>query len=646
MAIKLLSQNLINQIAAGEVIERPSSVIKELMENSIDAGATEITVHIIDAGKSFISISDDGCGMDKESLELCVLSHATSKLSSENLFDIHTFGFRGEALPSIASVSRLSISSAQDNNGSSEAWRLQMEGPNNLGLSPIARSRGVTIEVRDLFFATPARLKFLKSDSSESDSCRDVFNRTALAFSRISFRFIEGNKEKLFYAKTDDLHKRVQDVFGETFRKNIFEINAQRDGFRLRGYIGVPTFNKSSTSYQYFFVNNRFVKDKVFASALKSAYSGLTPHGRYPVAILFIDLPHTDVDVNAHPAKIEIRFRDAEKVRFFLVSELKRALSSFGANHPTTELMDNFYSKKSSGSGNQHNVNRHSEDASADTATSYPSKENFSGHSYSPRPASTSHVSNNITHTKSATLKQTDCAPIHAAATSSIDSTIANNLADVELSSPDENRAIGADELLISEQKSGENISLGNAISQINNTYIVAERDGDLIIVDQHAVAERLMLEQLKKNLRLESQNLLMPEVCQLTSSQVELLKTNNELLLKLGMYVEILATDLVVINSVPAMLETSDAKALLLDIVDELSSFGDVYSIEQKIHSILSSISCHSSLRAGKKMSREEMNCLLQKMENATNIAQCCHGRPAYLTIRLKDLNKFFERS
>ncbi|MDR0753666.1 MAG: DNA mismatch repair endonuclease MutL, partial [Holosporaceae bacterium] len=303
MKIQLLSQNLINQIAAGEVIERPSSVIKELMENALDAGANEIVVKVIDAGKSFISVSDNGYGMSCESLKLCVLSHATSKLNSENLFDIHTFGFRGEALPSIASISRLSITSMDG--ASSEAWTISMEGAREPRISPANCKCGTVVEVRDLFFATPARLKFLKSNVAELDYCYDVFRRLALAFPEITFKFFDNDREKFFYSKTNNIRQRTYDVLGNSFGENTFEVKAEKDKLKLHGFIGVPTFNKTSSSYQHFFVNKRFVKDKNFVYILKSAYSGLVPSGRYPVAVLLLEMPYNEVDVNAHPAKIE-----------------------------------------------------------------------------------------------------------------------------------------------------------------------------------------------------------------------------------------------------------------------------------------------------------------------------------------------------
>ncbi|GHU16106.1 DNA mismatch repair protein MutL [Alphaproteobacteria bacterium] len=631
MTIRLLSQNLINQIAAGEVIERPSSVIKELIENSIDAEASEISVSIIDAGKSFISIEDNGIGMDKESLEMCVMSHATSKLTAENLFNIHTFGFRGEALPSIASISRLSISSAQAS--SSEGWLMQLEGQNNLGISPINRKTGTTIEVRDLFFATPARLKFLKSDSYESDSCQAIFHRMALAFHDVGFRFFDSNKEKLHYEKAGTLPRRIQDIFGEEFFKNLFEVCVGKGPLKLYGFIGVPTFNKASGNSQYFFVNERYVKDKVFASALRSAYAGLVPQGRYPVAILFLNVPYDEVDVNAHPTKVEIRFRDSEGVRFFLASELKKALCACHTGTSVTVVAPR--------------AQTHAESASKSKMA--PVYNTVVAPRAFPFVNPASKIA--LVHAETGSEAENESSVTLALKTALAHTAEGNkeeNGSNVTLEENGSNVTLEENEssVTLEENESSVTLVFGNALAQIGNTYIVAENEDGLVIVDQHAVAERITMERLKQNLSLESQNLLIPEVCNMTESDVDIIEKNNDLLIKLGIYVEKLSNDLIVVNAVPAILETCDAKSLILDIVDELSAFGDTYTIDEKIHKVLATISCHGSLRAGKSLTIHEMNCLLRQMEKTLNIAQCCHGRPSYITIDMKKLNKFFERS
>ncbi len=612
--IKILPQNLINQIAAGEVIERPSSVIKELMENAIDAGATEINIKIINAGKSFISVSDNGIGMDKDSLQLCILSHATSKLSNENLFDIHTFGFRGEALPSIASIARVSITSSNSN--TNEAWCLQSNGKEQCSILPSTRIRGTTVEVQDLFFATPARLKFLKSDATESDACLQTFNRIALAFNKIFFTFQEDNKKIISYPIEDNLNQRIYNVFGTTFFENVFPINIKQDNFLLSGVIGVPTFNKSSSLYQYFFVNNRFVKDKIFTAALKVAYSGLVPHGRFPVAILFFSLPYSDVDVNAHPTKTEIRFRNSDKVRSFLITELKKAISSFGSKKSTTEVINNFcdniYTRNFSDKNTTSCVSSNFSKIVRNNA------KDFSASIYQPHKIDNYHL---------AESKNTD-------ANNSYKAYDLNNL------SVQKNI-----EQIVFEQDTSNEINLGNPLYQIANTYIVAANNDNLIIVDQHATAERITLEKLQSFSKLESQNLLLPEMYPIKQSQLELLEKNKELINKFGIIYETLTPDMIMIQALPSILGHCEVKPLINDVLDELETFGNVQSLQEKIQLMLSTISCHGSLRAGKKLSIEEMNSLLRQMEKTPNIAQCCHGRPSYIMINYKILNKFFER-
>lgn len=602
MRIKLLPQNLVNQIAAGEVIERPASVLKELIENAIDAGADKIVVKVINAGKSFISVTDNGSGMDAESLKMCIMSHATSKLSDDNLFNIHTMGFRGEALPSIVSISRMSItSSIDDENG----HKIQLEGPSCTDFSPVACSKGTTVEVRDLFFSTPARLKFLKSDFVEMDHCYMIFNRIALANPHVTMELRDEKRARLHYDKTDDLQKRVSDVCGEQVHKNIFKTDKQLGDMHLYGFLGVPTFNKASNEHQYFFVNNRFIKDRIFFAALKSAYSTLVPTGRHPVAILYLDIDPTSIDVNVHPKKTEIRFRNEDKVRNFIIPTLRDALFSYGSAKVSTQLVDKFIEDTSScnvmdrvfGTGSPDNI----------------AKKSFRDYG----------------NAIAALSRGVSIREIKAASTPKI------------IEQPK-----SAPQIFDTVAPKKEENFLGDAVCQIHDTYIVAVNNDDLIIVDQHAAAERITLEKLQRNLTLESQNLLMPEVCNLTASQVECMEKNRDFLISLGIHYEKLGANRIVVNSLPALLETSDAQQIIEDISDELTTFGDSYSLEEKVHRILSTISCHGSLRANHMLSKEAMNSLLRQMERTPNIGQCCHGRPSYVVLSLKDLNKIFERS
>lgn len=631
--IKLLSQNLINQIAAGEVIERPASVIKELVENAIDAGATEVEVKIQDAGKSLISVSDNGCGMDKNSLKLCILSHATSKLSNENLFDIHTFGFRGEALPSMVSIARVSITSSDNDNG--EAWRLNTEGKENQELEPKSRAKGTTVTVKDLFYATPARLKFLKSDTTESEACNQTLNRIALAFRNVSFTLYDKGKKKFTYEATDSLKQRIKDIFGETFSENLFEVKIERGRYSLYGFVGVPTFNKSSSNYQYFFVNNRFVKDKIFALALRSAYSGLVPSGRYPVAILFLDMPHDEVDVNAHPAKTEIRFKEIEMVRGFLISSLKKLITAFGASRPSTEVVNSVFQTNNNYDNSDLKDSQQTpswnllqnQDSSLRYFQNYENKKKL-------------HDSGIFAPQKRESSLKHDFEKI-SPAMSFGNLKLKEDSVEIE---PKQN-----DIPEISEQpteNSESKINLGTALYQIASTYIVAATDDSLILIDQHAVAERITLEKLKKSTKLDSQDLLLPEMCPLSEAKVELFEKNSDLIAKFGIVYEKMSPDVIMVNALPSILGSCEAKPLINDIADELENMGDIYSLDEKIHLILSTMSCHGSLRAGRKLSIEEMNSLLRQMESSENIAQCCHGRPSYVTLTMKNLNKFFERT
>lgn len=619
--IKILSQNLINQIAAGEVIERPASVIKELVENAIDAGATEIEIKIADAGKSLIAVSDNGCGMDKDSLQLCILSHATSKLTDENLFDIHTFGFRGEALPSMVSIARVSITSAIKDTG--EAWTLEAEGLKEATLSIASRKRGTTVEIRDLFFATPARLKFLKANSSEADLCTQIVNRIALSSKNISFTLWDGERRKFHYPAVTDLKKRIRDIFGQTFTENLFEVSTKLDDFSLYGFMGVPTFNRSSSAGQYFFVNNRFVKDKVFATALKTAYSGLMPVGKFAAAILFLDIPYDEVDVNAHPAKTEIRFKENDKVRGFLISEMRKFIESYGGSRPTTEIVQNYQPKIIPDNSSVPNM---------------PTPKIFKSDFEKPKNEAP-RLFNDIKKDFKMPFKPIGLSDSAALIYNRSTKDLKQNLSETKLHEP-------MAEVEMPEIESDSQINLGTALYQIAQTYVIAANENSLIIVDQHAAAERITLEKLKANTKLDSQDLLLEEVCNLSESQVELFEKNTDLIHKFGIVYEKLTQDQILVRALPALLGSCEAKPLISSIAEELESWGEIYSLEEKIHHILATISCHGSLRAGRKLSIDEMNCLLRQMERTPNIAQCCHGRPSYVVLSVTNFNKFFERT
>ena len=451
----------------------------------------------------------------------------------------------------------------------------------------------------------------------------------------MSFTLYDKEKKKFTYEATNSLQQRIRDIFGETFSENLFEVKIERGKYSLYGFVGVPTFNKSSSNYQYFFVNNRFVKDKIFALALRSAYSGLVPSGRYPVAILFLDVPYDEVDVNAHPAKTEIRFKEIEMVRGFLISSLKKLITAFGASKPSTEMINNtFQANNNHNDSNLSDVHQspscspsQNQDSSLRYLKNYENKRKLydSGIFSSQKMGSSSSRSFDKIPQKSSfgNLK------------------LKEDLPETEIE-PEQNTLPE-----ISEQSmKNSQITLGTALYQIANTYIVAATNDSLILIDQHAVAERITLEKLKKSTKLDSQDLLLPEMCPLSETKVELFEKNSDLIAKFGIVYEKMSPDVIMVNALPSILGSCEAKPLINDIADELENMGDIYSLDERIHLILSTISCHGSLRAGKKLSIEEMNSLLRQMESTENIAQCCHGRPSYVTLSMKNLNKFFERT
>lgn len=652
MSIRVLPQNLINQIAAGEVIERPASVIKELVENAIDAGADEIEVKIIEGGKSFISVSDNGSGMDKEALQMCVLTHATSKLPSNDLFNIPTFGFRGEAIPSIASISRLTIASATED--TKEAWKLEMESSEILALKPINKKRGTEFIVNDLFFATPARLKFLKTNATETDCCLNVINKIALAFKNITFRVFDSEKLKINYPKTDDIRVRVADVLGKESAENMFEIDARKDDAHLFGFISPPTFNKSSSNYQYFFVNNRPVKDSIFSAALRSAYLGLLPPGRHTPAVLFLDIPYTEVDVNAHPAKIEVRFKNSEKVRYLLFSSIKQSLKNVAQQAATVELEEIADKKVIELGGLPRSITSGNSPSSSSNFFGASKQDDFNKIAlFMGTPQDNFEKSQNFRGADFQKFHPPLGAPnssfSHAEASqepSFSNSSHAEALQNASFSDVGAVRNSHSSESVPAENLSSEEFWLGHPLAQIANTYIIAQSGDEVIIIDQHAAAERITLEKLKKDIRLDSQVLLIPEVCALSPSKVEVMEKNKVFLNSFGIHFEKFSDDLLSVNSIPALFAPSSIKALISDIADDFISFDDATTLEEKVHAIFATRSCHNSLRAGKKLTFDEMNSLIRQMEACSNIAQCCHGRPSYIKITLADLNKFFERS
>lgn len=616
MGIRILPSTLVNQIAAGEVVERPSSVIKELVENSIDAGATSIEVTLVDGGKSLIIVSDNGKGMSPEELELAVERHATSKLPDDNLFNINFLGFRGEALPSIASVARLSIISRPKNEDS--AWKIEVNGGEKSKPIPTSGTYGTRIEVRDLFYATPARLKFLKTSVSETNACVDILTRIALANPHISFYLKDGDRKKLsLNAEQGELFdarlKRLSDVMGQEFGQNSVLIDATRENLRISGYVSLPTLNKANSLHQYLFVNNRPVRDKLLLGAIKGAYMDVLASNRYPLCALFFDIDPAYVDVNVHPAKAEVRFYDNALVRGLLVSAIRNALNTESRRVSQNIDLAQFVQDTIPDFGMQSADNEIKTNIIPDTMALCEHKPTLSGfnfqRSYAPKAS-------------------------HQADLPDLEYKFS-----VKTEKPESYETV----------QSNASGPLGIPKAQFHNTYIISQTEDSIIIIDQHASHERIVMEKMKANLlkdgRLASQMLLLPEIVELNSSAKERVLGIKEELNKLGMVVEEFGPTAVIIREIPALIKDCDVKSLITDLSDEVAEWGGEYSLTDKLHHICATIACHGSVRAGRSLNFDEMNRLLRDMEKTDHSGQCNHGRPTYIELKLKDIEKLFNR-
>lgn len=602
MPIRILPENLINQIAAGEVVERPASVVKELVENAIDAGADEIAVSLTDGGKSLITVTDNGKGMSPDDLKLAVKRHATSKLPDDNLFNIKHLGFRGEALPSIGSVSRLLIISREK--GADEAWQIEVNGGKVSEVSPAAHAKGTRMEVRDLFFATPARLKFLKADTSEAAACIDVINRIAMANPQISFSLESNGRQRVrFDACPGELFearlKRLSEAMGDEFAQNSLQIDVSREDVRISGYISLPTLNKANSLSQYLFVNSRPVRDKMLLGALKGAYQDVLASNRYPMCALFIDIDPAYVDVNVHPAKAEVRFFDSAKVRGLLVGAIRQALS-FGDKQAADTI--------------------HLEEITQKSEMPLSFAEPVSQmrpHSFmKPMP--------------------TRVPPRHFEA----------DLPQMDALYSIRTQVPSTPEPTAQPQEVGP---LGLAKAQFHNTYIISQAEDGIILIDQHAAHERITMEKLKESLLKEnhatSQMLLIPEVVDLSASEKEHILSQAENFAKLGLKLEAFGVSAVLVREVPALIADTDVKKLIQDLAAEIAEWGTALSLTDKLHHICATMACHGSVRAGRALNLDEMNRLLRDMEKTEHSGQCNHGRPTYVKLRLADIEKLFDR-
>jgi DNA mismatch repair protein MutL len=602
--IRRLSEGTINRIAAGEVVERPASAVKELVENALDAGARHIDILIEGGGRDLIRIVDDGIGMDAEEMALAIERHATSKLrlddgGREDLHDIATLGFRGEALPSIGAVARLSIVSRPRDGAS--AHRILVEGGRAGAVEPSAGRSGTQIEVRDLFFATPARLKFMKSERAETQAVADVVKRLAMAHPETGFTLTGGGRNMLRLEPElpgeGGRLARLGAVMGRDFEQNALAIDAMREGVSLRGFAGLPTYNRGTAQMQYLFVNGRPVRDKLIVGAVRGAYADFLARDRHPAVALFVEIDPRDVDVNVHPAKAEVRFRDAGLVRGLIVGALKRALAEAGHRASTTV-------------------------AGAALGALRPEMQ---APSYAPSHASAQHWQPPVRpgFAENSNAWQGAFAELggHAA-----------RVEDAPLQAP----------------QAVPEMPLGVARGQLHETYVIAQTKDGIVIVDQHAAHERLVYERMKKAMAekgVARQILLIPEVVDLDEAEAERVAARAGDLAELGFVLEPFGPGAVVVREVPAIFGKLDVQGLVRDLADDLAELDEALSLKERLEEVCGTIACHGSVRAGRRLTAEEMNALLREMEATPHSGQCNHGRPTYVELKLSDIERLFGR-
>jgi DNA mismatch repair protein MutL len=594
--IRQLDEAAVNRIAAGEVVERPASAVKELVENALDAGARRIEVAYADGGKTLIRVTDDGCGMTAADLPLALARHATSKIDGSDLVNIRSFGFRGEALPSLGAVGRLRITSRVAGDAAAE---IAVSGGRMEPVRPAALNRGTVVELRDLFYATPARLKFLRSDRAEAQAIRDAVARLAMAepFVGFTLRDVSDGSEGRILLRADPeqgdlfpaLSRRLATLLGREFAENALAIDAEREGLRLTGYAALPTYSRGAAVEQFLFVNGRPVRDKLLLGALRAAYSDVLSRDRHPAAVLNLICDPERVDVNVHPAKAEVRFREPGVARGLIVSALRHALAEAGHRASSTVA-----------------------GATLGAMRTEPQ---------SPRIYQMDRPSQSVL--RMAYAAQAPLAPAFAEASARFEP--------APVTEPDGDHPLGA------------------ARAQVHENYIIAQTGTGIVIVDQHAAHERLVYERLKRQRDengIAAQALLIPEIVDLSPGDAALILEHADTLAGLGLTVEPFGGGAIAVRETPALLGEVNAAALIRDILDELHDLGSSQRLQSRIDAVLSRMACHGSVRSGRQMRPEEMNALLREMEATPLSGQCNHGRPTYVELRLSDIERLFGRT
>jgi DNA mismatch repair protein MutL len=610
--IRQLRPETINRIAAGEVIERPASVVKELVENAIDAGASQIEVVTVSGGTSLIRVTDNGTGMSRDALELSVERHATSKLSEDDLFDIRHLGFRGEALPSIGSIASLAIASHA--RGEADGWEIIVDRGDKQPPKPAAIDSGTRVEVRELFSATPARLKFLKTERSENLGISDIVKRLAMAHPEIEITLTTGERTGLRLARAsrdrDGLLQRLSRIMGRDFLSDALPVEAERDGVSISGFAGLPTLNRGDSTLQFLFVNGRPVRDKVLIGALRAAYGDFLPRGRQPLVALFLKLDPRDVDVNVHPTKAEVRFRDAGRVRGLIISALRHALSEAGhraADAGGRATIDVAAAFSNAGGG------------TAGGAAAAPRAPGSFAQNWPQRPVPPTHITQSMAEAIQAPFDTV---------------TMPSGRVETPLEQPSETAA--------------QSQPLGAVRAQVHENYIIAQTDNSVVIVDQHAAHERLVYQRMKAMLaegEVARQGLLIPEIVTLDPDESTLLLEAAEQLSALGLAIEKFGVDAIAVREIPALLGKTDVAGLIRDLVSELLEEGNARLLQERLEAVCSSMACHGSVRSGRRLTVPEMDALLREMERTPGSGQCNHGRPTYVELQLADIERLFGR-
>jgi DNA mismatch repair protein MutL len=626
MRIRQLDPATINRIAAGEVVERPASVVKELVENALDAGARRIEVFTEGGGRRRITVSDDGSGMTRDDLALAIERHATSKLAGDDLLAIETLGFRGEALPSIGAVARLAITSRHADEP--HAWAIAVEGGARSAIKPAALAQGTRIEVRDLFFATPARLKFLKTDRTEAEAIRDVVRRLAMSRPDVAFTLAgEERAPQTFAGLLPGAGRlaRLADVLGADFAANAIEVTGGRDGLALEGFAGLPTLSRANALGQHLFVNGRPVRDKLMLGAVRAAYADYLPRDRHPLVALFITIDLREVDVNVHPAKAEVRFRDAGLVRASIVRALMEALARGAGRAASTGGIATLEALRA-GRGDVGDARFGSNARGWDWRRS-PARPNFS--------AAVDALASEGAH----------------AFDSSATQFAENPQAQFEVGMPAADMRALADEGAAGSAPLPDAIDcpLGAARAQLHETYIVAQTRDGMVIVDQHAAHERIVYERLKVQLAASGvarQILLIPEIVELDEADAARVVDRAEELASFGLVIESFGPGAVAVRETPALLGQVDSQGLVRDLAEHMAEWDESLPLERRLLHVAATMACHGSVRAGRRLKPEEMNALLREMEATPNAGQCNHGRPTYVELKLADIERLFGRT